>query len=91
MDSLYIKVNGKASNPHVEDLKNKLNEMISRTKTTVDKINETLRKYSESKFDAKIEDDGIYGNLGSLTAGIKLVGNNTSELLAMVMNTGEMH
>ena len=82
------KVNGKASNPHVEDLKNRLNEMISRTKTTVDKINETLRKYSESKFDAKIEDDGIYGNLGSLTAGIKLVGNNTSELLAMVMNTG---
>jgi methyl-accepting chemotaxis protein len=82
------KVQNTASNPHVEDLKNRLNEMISRTKTTVDKINETLRKYSESKFDAKIEDDGIYGNLGSLTAGIKLVGNNTSELLAMVMNTG---
>ena len=83
------KVNSKASNPHVEDLKNKLNSMILSTKETLDKINETLRFYAESKYDYKIKDDGIYGNLGSLTAGIKLVGNNTSEILAMVMNTGE--
>ena len=82
------KVNGTASNPHVEDLKNRLNSMILSTKETLDKINETLRYYSESKYDYKINDDGIYGNLGSLTAGIKLVGNNTSEILAMVMNTG---
>jgi len=78
-----------ASNPHVEDLKNKLNEMIKNTKDTLDKINDTLRKYSESKFDHKIDDEGIYGDLGSLTAGIKLVGNNTSEILAMIMNTGD--
>jgi methyl-accepting chemotaxis protein len=83
------KVNSKASNPHVEDLKNKLNSMILSTKETLDKINKTLKFYAESKYDYKIEDDGIYGNLGSLTAGIKLVGNNTSEILAMVMNTGE--
>ena len=83
------KVNSKASNPHVEDLKNKLNSMILSTKETLDKINETLRFYAESKYDYKIKDDGIYGNLGSLSAGIKLVGNNTSEILAMVMNTGE--
>ena len=82
------KVNSTASNHHVEDLKNRLNAMIQSTKETLDKINETLRYYAESKFDYKINDDGIYGNLGSLTAGIKLVGNNTSEILAMVMNTG---
>ncbi|MBU0924888.1 methyl-accepting chemotaxis protein [bacterium] len=83
------KVNSKASNPHVEDLKNKLNSMILSTKETLDKINETLRYYAESKYDFKINDEGIYGNLGSLTAGIKLVGNNTSEILAMIMNTGD--
>ena len=83
------KVETKASNQHVEDLKNKLNSMILRTKETLDKINETLRYYSESKYDFKINDEGIYGNLGSLTAGIKLVGNNTSEILAMIMNTGD--
>ena len=82
-------VNATASNPYVEDLKNKLNTMILSTKDTLDKINTTLRNYSESKFDYKINDKGIYGDLGSLTAGIKLVGNNTSEILAMIMNTGD--
>ena len=83
------KVETKASNQHVEDLKNKLNSMILSTKETLDKINETLRHYAESKYDFKINDEGVYGNLGSLTAGIKLVGNNTSEILAMIMNTGD--
>jgi len=83
------KVQSTASNPYVEDLKNKLNTMILNTKETLDKINITLKNYSESKFDYKINDRGIYGDLGSLTAGIKLVGNNTSEILAMIMNTGD--
>ncbi len=82
------KVNSKASNVHVEDLKNKLNLMIEKTKETLDKINVTLRNYSESKYDYVMDDKGIHGNLGSLVAGIKLVGNNTSEILAMIMNTG---
>ena len=82
-------VESTASNPHVENLKNQLNSMILHTKETLDKINETLRKYSESKFDYKIDDKGIYGDLGSLASGIKLVGNNTSEILAMIMNTGD--
>ena len=82
------KVNSKASNVHVEDLKNKLNIMIEKTKETLDKINITLRNYSESKYDYIMDDKGIHGNLGSLVAGIKLVGNNTSEILAMIMNTG---
>ena len=69
-------------------MKNKLNVMIEKTKDTLDKINEALRQYAESKYDFIINDDGIYGNLGSVTSGIKLVGNNTSEILAMVMNTG---
>ena len=83
-------VQSNASNPHVEDLKNKLNNMIETTKSTLDSINTTLRAYAESKFDSKINDENIFGDLGSLTAGIKLVGNNTSEILAMIMNTGNV-
>ncbi|RBQ29689.1 methyl-accepting chemotaxis protein [Aliarcobacter vitoriensis] len=82
------KVRNTASNHHVEDLKNKLNIMIEKTKETLDKINDTLRHYAESKYDYILKDDNIFGNLGSLANGIKLVGNNTSELLAIVMNTG---
>jgi methyl-accepting chemotaxis protein len=83
------RVNAKAANPYVEDLKNKLNNMITNTKQTLDKINNTLQSYSESKFDTKMDNKGLYGDLGSLAAGIKLVGNNTSEILAMIMNTGD--
>ena len=81
-------VKSTASNPYVEELKTKLNAMIKDTHQTLDKINYTLRQYSESKFDYRLDDEGIYGDLGSVTNAIKLVGNNTSELLAMVMNAG---
>jgi len=82
-------VTSNASNPHVEEMKSNLNFMIKTVKGTLDKINITLRNYSQSKYDFKIDDKGIYGDLGAVTAGIKLVGNNTSEILAMIMNTGE--
>ncbi len=82
-------VTATASNPHVEAMKSNLNFMIKRVKGTLDKINITLRNYSQSKYDFKIDDKDIYGDLGAVTAGIKLVGNNTSEILAMIMNTGE--
>jgi len=82
-------VNSSASNPHVEAMRKNLNYMIKHTKDTLDKINITLRNYSQSKYDYKIDDRGIYGDLGAVTAGIKLVGNNTSEILAMILNTGD--
>ena len=82
-------VTSNASNPHVEEMKSNLNFMIKTVKGTLDKINITLRNYSQSKYDFKIDDKGVYGDLGAVTAGIKLVGNNTSEILAMIMNTGE--
>jgi len=78
-----------ASNPNVEDMKNNLNNMIKNVKSILDKINTTLRFYSQSKYDYKIDDRGIYGDLGAVTAGIKLVGNNTSEILSMILNTGD--
>ena len=82
-------VNTSASNPHVEAMRKNLNYMIKHVKDVLDKINTTLRHYSQSKYDYKIDDQGIYGDLGAVTAGIKLVGNNTSEILAMIMNTGD--
>ena len=82
-------VKSTASNPHVEQMKNNLNYMINHLKSVLDKINTTLREYSKSNYEYKIDDKGIYGDLGSVTAGIKLVGNNTSEILAMILNTGD--
>ena len=81
-------VKSTASNPHVEELKNNLNIMIKHLKQTLDKVNTTLQNYSQSKYDYKMEKDDIFGDLGLVTNGIKLVGNNTSELLAVVLNAG---
>ena len=89
-NGFYVyEVTSAGNNPFVETMRQNLNHMIRHTKAILDKINITLRNYSESKFDYKIDDKGIYGDLGSVTAGIKLVGNNTSEILAMIMNTGD--
>ena len=63
--------------------------MIKHIKEILDKINIALRNYSQSKYDFKIDDKGVYGDLGAVTAGIKLVGNNTSEILAMILNAGD--
>jgi len=82
-------VKSQAANPYVEDLKSKLNHMIKHTKTTLDSINLNLRHFAESKYDYKMDSTNIYGDLGSVAAGIRLVGKNTSEILAMIMNTGD--
>ena len=82
-------VSAQANNPYVEDLKNKLNHMITSTKDTLDSINQNLRHFAESKFDYRMDASNIYGDLGSVAAGIRLVGRNTSEILAMIMNTGD--
>ena len=85
---LGYQVTATASNHNVEELKIKLNTMIRNLKSIIDKINTTVRNYSQSKFDYEIDDTNIFGDLGLLTSSIKLVGNNTSELLAVVLRTG---
>jgi methyl-accepting chemotaxis protein len=82
-------VTSNANNRYVEELKNNLNNTLSNTRSILEKINHALQNYGASKFDYKIDDRGIYGDLGSVSAGVKLVGNNVSEVLAMIMNTGD--
>ena len=77
-----------AANPHVEELKNNLNIVIKNLKSTLAEINITLQNYSQSKYDYKIKTQNVFGDLGLVIDGIKLVGNNTSELLAVVLNAG---
>ena len=82
-------VKATANNKYVEELRNNLNNTLGNTRNILEKINIALQNYGASKFDYIIEDRGIYGDLGSVSAGVKLVGNNVSEILAMIMNTGD--
>jgi methyl-accepting chemotaxis protein len=82
-------VKANASNKLINELRDSLNSMIKDTKDKIDRINHTLEAYGESRFDYEINRDGMNGNFGSMASYTKLVGGNVSELLAMILNTGE--
>jgi methyl-accepting chemotaxis protein len=83
------KIQSSTSNHRTEELKNSLNSLVVDTKEKLDRLTGVLKDYSISKFDSTINTEGMYGNIGSLSACVKMIGNNVSELLAMILNTGD--
>jgi methyl-accepting chemotaxis protein len=82
-------VKGSTNNPQMEKLKDSLNLMINSTNEKLDRVSKALQQYGLSKFNHKMDMNGMYGNFGSVAASTKLLGNNVSELLAMILNTGD--
>jgi methyl-accepting chemotaxis protein len=83
-------VKGTANNKSVESLKNTLNNMISHTHNQISVIVDILAHYGESNFDYVIAPrDDMNGSFGSLVSSAKLIGNNVSEIIAMIMNSGD--
>ena len=83
-------VKGTTSNEGVESLKNTLNNMILKTNEKINAVVEVLGEYGESRFDSEMATrDDMNGSFGSLVASTKLIGNNVSEILAMIMNSGD--
>ena len=83
-------VKGSASNPGVESLKNTINDMINQTNDQINTIVTTLTEYGKSNFNYEMpKRDDMNGSFGSLLASTKLIGDNISEILAMVMSSGE--
>jgi methyl-accepting chemotaxis protein len=82
-------INSSSTNPQTEQLKHSLNKLVSETKEKLHRLTTVLKEYSVSNFDVKMDTDGMYGNIGSLSACVKMIGNNVSELLAMILNTGD--
>jgi methyl-accepting chemotaxis protein len=83
-------VKGTTANASVESLKNTLNNMIQQTNEKIDTLVMVLGQYGESKFDYEMSKRAdMNGSFGSLVASVKLIGNNVSEILAMIMNSGD--
>jgi methyl-accepting chemotaxis protein len=78
-----------SSNERTEELKNSINKLVVDTKNKIDNLASVLKEYSISNFDVTLKSDGMYGNIGSLSACVKMIGNNVSELLGMILNTGD--
>jgi methyl-accepting chemotaxis protein len=82
-------VKGSTTNPEIETLKNSLNVMIASTNDKLNRVSKALQEYGLSKFNHNMDMHGMNGNFGSVAASTKLLGNNVSELLAMILNTGD--
>lgn len=79
--------------PDMKELVTSMNTMIDQTKNKFDIIIKALEHYGEYNFNYLVQQDGLQeklnGDFGSLVASTKLIGNNISEFLAMIMNTGD--
>ncbi len=75
----------------VEHLRNSLNEMLQSTKEKFDELIKLLNHYSQGKFDYEIPQDkikGLNGDFGAVVTSAKLLGDNISELFAVIQNVG---
>ncbi len=75
----------------VEHLRNSLNEMLISTKEKFYELVNLLNNFSQSKFDYEVARDkikGLNGDFGAVMTSAKLLGDNISELFAVIQNTG---
>ncbi|RXJ60059.1 methyl-accepting chemotaxis protein [Candidatus Marinarcus aquaticus] len=79
--------------PDMKQLVASINTMIEQTKNKFNIIITSLENYGEYNFNYQVQQAGLKerlnGDFGSLVASTKLIGNNISEFLAMIMNTGD--
>ncbi|PKN14055.1 MAG: hypothetical protein CVU67_07640, partial [Deltaproteobacteria bacterium HGW-Deltaproteobacteria-24] len=79
--------------PDMQKLVQSINLMIAQTKNKFDTIVQALENYGEYNFNFQIKQEKtlqrLNGDFGSLVASTKLIGNNISEFLAMIMNTSD--
>ncbi|MEA3553651.1 MAG: methyl-accepting chemotaxis protein, partial [Campylobacterota bacterium] len=78
--------------PDVKDLIINVNKMLDESKSKFDILNRALEAYGQYNFEytvPKKNETGLYGDFGTLVASTKLIGNNVSEFLAIILNTGD--
>jgi len=78
--------------PDVKDLIININKMLDETKSKFTILNKALEAYGQYNFEHTIpkkNETGLYGDFGTLVASTKLIGNNVSEFLAIILNTGD--
>jgi methyl-accepting chemotaxis protein len=83
------KVHSTSSNRSTNDLKNSINELIDDLNFKFTEINKCILEYGKSNFAYDFNVDKVAGKMGTLVLGTQSVGNNVSELLATIMESGE--
>ena len=79
----------KANNAGINELKDSMNDMISDLNDKLGKIIQALMSFGHGDFTNNLDVGKSGGSIGSIAAGTRAIGNNVSELLAMIMLSGD--
>lgn len=85
------KISEKGATKEVESLRQIINKMIVYTKSKINNINKVLDNYALANYKFRLSDEekiGMYGDFGMLSNGAILLGQSTSQLVAMITNAG---
>ncbi len=88
----YYTVKGSSINPLTMSMKEKVNNLVTSTNEQLHMIIENLNRYGQNDFTFEYDSktyENMNGSFGSLVAVTMLIGNNVSELIAMILNAGE--
>jgi len=83
------KVHSSSSNRTVNDLKNSINEMIDDLNNKFQKISKALAEFGSGNFKYKLHVENASGIIESIALSADAIGNNSSEMLATILLTGE--
>lgn len=83
-------ISSKSSNQQIESVKNKINLLSKNLYLKISSISNVLLDFGVSHFESRVDEKIVMtGAYGSLKSSTRLIGNNVSELLAMIMISGE--
>jgi methyl-accepting chemotaxis protein len=87
--SSHVEIAG--ASDEVEHLRVALNKMILSTQEKFKELIDLLNNFAQSKFDYEIPEDKLInfnGDFGAVVSSAKLLSDNSSELFAVIQNTG---
>ena len=84
-------IKAKTSTKELATLVENINIMIDRTKLKINSLNLLLNNYTQGNYKFKLDEvhkKGMYGDFGTLSSSTLLLGQSSSELIAMITNAG---
>jgi methyl-accepting chemotaxis protein len=78
-----------ASSNGVQKLRNAINEMIGSINQNLIVVNNTLLQYGRANFKQELEISNSSGIINSIAMGTRAIGNSVSEILAIILNSGD--
>ena len=84
-------IKAKTSTKELASLVDIINIMIDRAKLKIDSLNLLLNNYTQGNYQFRLDEvnkKGMYGDFGTLCSSTILLGQSSSELIAMITNAG---